>query len=107
MKETEETALSTKTSESRELAPSGAIAEKLLATWGISVAASLSQVGDLKAALPKKSVKDLQIKTRENTIFCPDDDAAIKMGKAIKAAVRDGESLGGVVSFLAEGYPLD
>lgn len=83
----------------------GAIAEKLLAQWDISVVASLSQVCDLKAELPKKSVKDLQIKTRKNTIFCPDDDMAAKMGKAIKAAVREGESLGGVVSFLAEGLP--
>jgi chorismate synthase len=83
----------------------GAVATKLLSGWGIKLVACISEIGDVKANVRNYGLGNLTTQTRNNVIFCPDEKAAKIMGKAIKAAVREGESLGGVVSFKAEGMP--
>ncbi len=79
----------------------GAIAKKILNAKQIKVHCYLSQVGDLKADVPK-SWDYLE----QSQLFCP-DEAFEKALTAYLQKIRDeGDSVGGVVSFVIEGCPI-
>lgn len=77
----------------------GAIAKKLIAHFGIQVVAYLKQIGFIEATIPSSLPKI------EGPLFCPDPEAAEKMMTMIDMAKSDGDSLGGVVEFQAQGVP--
>ena len=82
----------------------GAVARKLLAdTLGIEVLAWVSQVHDIDASVDGESVTLADVE-RDPT-RCPDPEAAAAMTAAIEQARRDGDSLGGVVTFVARNVP--
>jgi chorismate synthase len=83
-----------------------AVAKKLLDHFNISTCAYLSIVGAIAAAVEHSDAKTLKEKTLASPVFCPDKMAENKMCEAIEKAKEAGDSLGGVVTFLATGLPV-
>jgi chorismate synthase len=85
----------------------GAVAKKLLKALDIDVISHVIQMGDARvpsaAARPTPSELD---RVDENQVRCFDIDASEAMITAIKAAAKEGDSLGGVVEVLAFGVPV-
>ena len=78
----------------------GAIARVILDGIGARVQAYTVQVGGITALK-----RDLAI-AEQNSVRCPDADAAAEMERAILAAREAGDSLGGVVEIRADGVPV-
>lgn len=83
----------------------GAVAKKLLAHYGIETCAYLAAVGDIHVTVETDDLTQLNVSTLADPIFCPDANAAIQMMDSISVAKDAGDSLGGVVAFMATGLP--
>lgn len=83
----------------------GAVAKKLLAYYQVQTTAYLASVGAVTANAAIHNISQLQLKTMANPIFCPDAVAANQMMENILIAKQAGDSLGGVVAFMATGLP--
>ena len=85
----------------------GAVAKALLAPLGIQVISHVIQMGSARvpddAARPTPAELD---RVDENQVRCFDVDASEAMIAEIKAAAKDGDSLGGIVEVLAFGVPV-
>lgn len=79
----------------------GAVAKKLLQQWGISCYAYLVQLGSIKAY----NLSEVH-RTYESVVYCPDRRASEEMIQALASVKEEGDSLGGVVEFQAEGLPI-
>lgn len=79
----------------------GAVAKKLLKHWGIACYAYLVQMGSLKA----QNLSDFH-RTYESAVYCPDVAMSEQMVQLICSIKEQGDSLGGVVEFRAEGLPV-
>lgn len=81
----------------------GAVAQKVLAGFGVDVVGWVAEVHEVVARVDAATV------TRElvecHPTRCPDATAAEEMAKRIDLARRDGNSLGGVVECVARGVP--
>ncbi len=77
----------------------GAVARKVLGREGIEVVAYTREIGGVCAEKVDLSVIE------ENTLFCPDPEAALRMEERIKEVRSQGDSLGGVVEIVARGCP--
>ena len=84
----------------------GAVAKKLLAHYGIQTCAYLAAVGEVHAVVAMDNLATLNAVTVANPIFCPDAMAAAQMMDNITAAKDAGDSLGGIVTFVASGLPV-
>lgn len=81
----------------------GAFAKILLNQIGASVRAYVSQVGSL--ALPQ-TYQELDLaRTEDNPVRCPDPIWAKKMEAHIKEVRKAGDTIGGIVSAVAQGIP--
>ena len=81
----------------------GAIAKMLLKHFGVSIQAYVSQVGDLKL---EKSYQELDLsQTEENIVRCPDPVMAEKMIEYIDEVRKSRDTVGGIVSCVAQGVP--
>jgi chorismate synthase len=84
----------------------GAIAAKVVARSGIEVIAYTQAIGSIEMDRNKLPVeKKLRKSVQENSLFCPDAQAAAKMGKKLAAVRKKGDSLGGVVEVIVRGCP--
>jgi chorismate synthase len=84
----------------------GALAKQLLSHLGVGILSHVVQMGDARAnnaELPQMS--DL-IAIDESEVRCFDPSAEEAMITAIKAAAREGDSLGGIVEAIAYGVPI-
>ncbi len=82
----------------------GAVAKMVLKTVGVSTYAFVSQVGHIQF---KADYKTLNISNIEsNDIRCPDDKIAAEMIDLIKKIKKEGDTIGGVVSCVANGVPV-
>ncbi|MFA5322396.1 MAG: chorismate synthase, partial [Smithella sp.] len=84
----------------------GAIAAKVIARSGIDVIAYTHAIGVIaidRGKMPAE--KNLRKFVRENSLFCPDMQAAAAMEKKITAVRKKGDSLGGVVEIIVSGCP--
>ncbi len=77
----------------------GAVAKKLLAAHGITFTASTVQVGHVSAT------RYCPETIEANPLRTADPDAAPAMIEAVQAAMRDGDSIGGVVECRIAGVP--
>lgn len=81
----------------------GAIAQQFLATKGIRIRAYVSQVGTLQI---DKSLAEINLDLIDaNIVRCPDAETAARMEELIRAVRKEGDTIGGVVSCIAEGTP--
>lgn len=88
-----------------------AVAKKLLAHYGIQTCAYLKSINNITVAPNNfinntNNLKPLKTATLENPLFCPDPKAAEQMTAMINQAKETGDSLGGVVAFIATGLPV-
>lgn len=81
----------------------GAIAKRLLSTWGIEVLGWVEQVHHLRAEIAPETVTLEQVEA--NPVRCPDPAVAERMIDHIEAVRKDGNSIGGVVFCTARGVP--
>jgi len=85
----------------------GAVAKKLLRSIDVEVISHVIQMGAARvqpdAARPTPSELD---RVDENQVRCFDGEASAAMITEIKAAAKEGDSLGGVVEVLAFGVPV-
>lgn len=80
----------------------GAVAKKLLAHYHISCTAFIAEIGGIAIDSPDLSdLKKLQEKTYASPLFCPDEQAALKMMEKISKVKEERDSLGGIVSCVA------
>ncbi|MFH6603951.1 chorismate synthase [Maribacter algicola] len=80
----------------------GAIAKQFLKD--IKINAFVSQVGDMK--LGKKYTElDLSL-TESNPVRCPDLEMASKMEAYIKAIKKEGDTIGGIITCVAQNVPV-
>ncbi len=81
----------------------GAVAKLLLNTLGVDINAFVTQVGPLKS---DKNYKELDLANiYENDVRCPDPELAKKMYTLIDETRKNGDSIGGVITCVANGVP--
>jgi chorismate synthase len=81
----------------------GAVAELVLAAYGIEIVAWVDQVGELRASVDGGTVNRQQVDS--NPVRCPVAHSAIEMQTLIEQVRKDGDSVGGVVAVVARGLP--
>jgi len=82
----------------------GAVAKKFLSiTYGIQILAYVKQVYRIMASVDPNTVTPEQIES--NIIRCPDQKTAKRMIKAIDAARKQGDTLGGIIECVVRGVP--
>ena len=80
----------------------GSIAKQLVSQ--IKINAFVSQVGNLKL---QKSYQELDFSlTESNPVRCPDPDMANKMEQYIKKIKKEGDTIGGVITCVAQNVPI-
>jgi chorismate synthase len=83
----------------------GALAKALLGQLGVTVVSHVVQLGEARATGDRPGPDDLEAVDRSQVrCFDAADEAA--MVDAVKAAAKEGDSLGGVVEVIAYGVPV-
>lgn len=82
----------------------GAVAKMFLKTFGVDIHAYVSQTGELKLEKPYQELDFSQ--TEENIVRCPDPEMAEKMIELIDEVRKSRDTIGGVVSCVAQGVPV-
>lgn len=81
----------------------GAIAKQLLAHYGISCQAFVSQVGALKL---EKNYQELDLaQTDSNIVRCPDAEMAEQMIELIDQTRKNRDTIGGIITGVIQGTP--
>jgi chorismate synthase len=84
----------------------GAVAKKLLAELGVSILSHVIQMGPARTkSADRPTPADLD-RVDESPVRCFDAAAETAMIDEIKAAAKEGDSLGGVVEVLGYGVPI-
>lgn len=83
----------------------GAIAKKLLKHYHITVAAYLKQIGDIVASIDVDDIQKLKEAIDRDSLFCPNAQASAKMAQIIALAKEEGDSVGGIIEFIAHTVP--
>ena len=83
----------------------GALCKQLLSPLGIELASHVVALGSVRARPSAATVKQLRAKADPTPLRCLDPQATKKMIRAIDAAMKAGDTLGGVFEVLAEGVP--
>ena len=84
----------------------GTVAKLLIQQLGIGVVSHIVQLGDERAEpAPPPTVDDLA-RIDASSVRCADPGAEARMVAAVKAAAKDGDSLGGVAEVVAWGVPV-
>jgi chorismate synthase len=81
----------------------GAVAKKVLASSGVEVLAWVEKVHRITATIDPATVTMDEIEA--NIVRCPDPAVAEQMIAHIEEVRKDGNSIGGVVAFVARGVP--
>jgi chorismate synthase len=83
----------------------GALAKALLASIGVEVLSHVVAIGGVSSTGPRPQRGELDA-VDESEVRCFDAAAGERMIAQIKAAAKDGDSLGGVVEVVAYGVPV-
>lgn len=85
----------------------GSIAKKLLKHFKIQTLSYIKEVGGISISeqSPEK-ITSIRKKKEADPIFCPDTRASKKIRDAIENAKEEGDSLGGIIEFIATGLPV-
>jgi len=85
----------------------GAVAKKVLAELGITVAGHVIEIGGVEAQeITYRSIEELKSITEASPVRCLDEEAGNQMMKAIDDAKANGDSIGGIVEVIVEGMPI-
>ena len=81
----------------------GAVAQQLLAHYGITIRSYVDQVGKVATG---KEYRELDLSRIDgNDVRCPDPDAAVQMEREILSVRKAGDTIGGIVKCVIEGVP--
>ncbi len=83
----------------------GAVARKLLDHYGIKLTAYIRQIGPVEAIVEGDNIELIRTLTYQSPLFCPDARAASEMAALIERAKAEGDSLGGLIEFMALSLP--
>ena len=81
----------------------GAIALQILAQMGITIRAYTSQIGSV--SLPHDYTSYDLTTIDSNAVRCPDSEVAERMERLINEVRSEGDSIGGIVTCVAQGVP--
>ena len=84
----------------------GAVAKKLLSELGVSILSHVVQMGAARSKSADRPLPADLDRVDESPVRCFDTAAEAAMIDEIKAAAKDGDSLGGVVEVLGYGVPI-
>jgi chorismate synthase len=84
----------------------GTLAKLLLAQIGIEVLSHIVQLGPERVEPGPLPTIETLLKVDESQVRCTDPEAEARMVAAVKAAAKDGDSLGGVAEVIAYGVPV-
>jgi chorismate synthase len=84
----------------------GCLAKALLARLGVSVLSHVVSLGPVSAEEGSRPEPGDLARIDASPVRCFDAGAEARMVEAVKAAAKDGDSLGGVVEVLAYGVPV-
>lgn len=85
----------------------GAVAKKLLEQQGIKLLAYVKQIGGIEALVEtaESNFNRLHASILESPLFCPDAQASSSMTALIEKTKTSGDSLGGIIEFVALSLP--
>lgn len=83
----------------------GAVAKQLLMTFNIQPVAYLQQVEEI-ACSAEAPASELQQRTYDSELFCPEHNTASKIKERILAVKAQGDSVAGIVAFAVDGLPV-
>ena len=83
----------------------GALCKQLLSPLGIELASHVVALGCVRAKPSTATVAQLRKKVDASPLRCLDAQATKKMVREINAAMKAGDTLGGIFEVLAEGVP--
>lgn len=78
----------------------GAVAKKLLSELGVKINAYTLSIGEVKAE--KISLEEC----KSNSLYMPDNNAAQKAAILLEKAMKEGDSMGGVIECRIKGLPI-
>jgi len=84
----------------------GALAKSLLRAIGVEILSHVVRIGGAASASPRRPEPGDLAVIDENEVRCFDEAAAAAMIAEIKAAAKQGDSLGGIVEVVAYGVPV-
>lgn len=84
----------------------GAIAQQVLLHFGIQTTAYLHQMGNVTVQKVPEERVALREAVQGSLLFCPDPEASQKMEEMLAQVMSEGDSVGGIVAFLAQGVPV-
>jgi chorismate synthase len=84
----------------------GTLAKALLSHLGVQVVSHVIQMGAARSTSGRRPGPDDLAAVDEDEVRCFDPEASARMVEEIKAAAKDGDSLGGVAEVLAYGVPV-
>lgn len=84
----------------------GALAKSLLTTIGVEIVSHVVRIGTVAAPANLRPAPGELDVVDESEVRCFDPDTAAAMIKEIKAAAKEGDSLGGIVEVIAYGVPV-
>jgi chorismate synthase len=84
----------------------GTLAKLLLAQIGVDVLSHIVQLGPVQAAVGALPTMEDLPRIDESPVRCADPEAEARMIAAVKAAAKDGDSLGGAAEIIAYGVPV-
>jgi chorismate synthase len=94
----------------------GAIAKQFLRRFNIDVMAYVKQIGFIEASIPEcmwnrwgcgiNESRSFRNSIEGSPVFCPDEEASMRMIKELEKSKEKGDSLGGIVEFVVHGVPV-
>jgi chorismate synthase len=87
------------------LVMAGALAKKLLSTFGVEVIAYATAIGSIKMS-KTLTLEEIRRGKYETSVRCPEPASAKMMEEVIISAKEEGESLGGIIECVANGVPV-
>jgi chorismate synthase len=83
----------------------GAVCRRLLAEFGIRVGGYVAAIGGVEANLEAMPLLERIANAANNDVHCPDPDAAGQIQAAIRQAMLDKDTLGGIIEVAALNVP--
>jgi chorismate synthase len=84
----------------------GHLAKALLATIGVSIVSHVVRIGSVAAPVGLRPLPEDLTRVDDSEVRCFDPEAEAAMIIEIKAAAKEGDSLGGIVEVIAYGVPV-
>jgi chorismate synthase len=84
----------------------GAVAKKLLGHLGVGILSHVIQMGPARSSSAARPTMEDLDRVDESPVRCFDASAEEAMIEEVKAAAKDGDSLGGIVEVLGYGVPV-